>query len=173
MRHLINIRGKVIGVFFIFLLTSCQQGSSTDSQVAGEPESIVIPVTYAKQVMDKVSEKGSISESGIPEIACKTAVFFSGTDNCDEQSQCNGALDCVCVEQKKHVSWIIAGKQKFKLKFDDPSLFNKKNCGTKFKTSHKCKVSKNAKTGESYSYKVILESCKDGTDPRVVIKKVR
>jgi len=100
---------------------------------------------------------------------CSVSFSVSGGDGCD-QSQCSGVAGCVCVKKGEFITWNISGDDKFKLKFQGSSPLHK-NCGHNFKgKQHNCKVKDEVQPGQQYDYQVILKSCANGTDPRIVIR---
>ena len=120
---------------------------------------------------------------------CTVALKFTDGNGCDEK-QCAGDTDCLCAGKGDHITWLLEGTDKFKLKFSthshSPSHSHsdssskthshsdsplKENCGKNFKASkHKCVVKDEVVKGQSYGYEIYLESCSNGTDPKIVIK---
>jgi|GEM_PF-1837514 len=105
----------------------------------------------------------------IPGEECISEVIYAGDDNCDEQ-QCGADKNCVCAKKNQAITWWIAGKRKFKLKFESDSPLD--SCGDTFKRKkQKCKVKNQVQVNQVFKYEVILDGCGTGTDPRIVIRK--
>lgn len=96
-------------------------------------------------------------------------VSMSASANCDA-GQCSGDSACICASKGDHITWQLAGHDKFKLKFSGDSPL-KDSCGRNFKPGdHKCKIKESVSKGQSYTYEIYLERCRNGTDPRIIIK---
>ncbi len=100
---------------------------------------------------------------------CNVTVKSIGGNSCDN-NECGSDSSCICLAKGQHAKWLLAGTDKFKLKFSENSPL-KDNCGKNFKKGkHKCVVKDSTSKGEEYSYEVVLERCPHGTDPKIIIK---
>ncbi|MDQ7049514.1 MAG: hypothetical protein Q9M92_08215 [Enterobacterales bacterium] len=108
---------------------------------------------------------------------CSVTVATAGGDNCDK-NQCNGAADCVCMAAGDDVSWLLKNadgtrmndRDNFKIIFGEKSPLTR-NCGDTFsRSSHQCGLNRNIAVGQSYDYQIYLKRCRQGTDPRIIIK---
>ncbi len=108
---------------------------------------------------------------------CSVTVATVGGDSCD-QDQCKGAADCVCMAAGDNVSWLLKNadgtrmndRDDFKIIFDGKSPLTT-NCGDTFsRSSHQCGLNRNIRVGQSYDYQIYLKRCRQGTDPRIIIK---
>jgi hypothetical protein len=99
--------------------------------------------------------------------------LVSPVDNCADSNLANSCgkngKDCVCMTNKKFITWKTSNGSRFELVFNGDKPF-KNNCGLKSKNkkSIKCKI--DSDEGD-FIYDVVVETCPDQTyDPRIVVR---
>jgi len=108
---------------------------------------------------------------------CSVTVATAGGDSCDK-NQCKGAADCVCMAAGDDIGWLLKNadgtrmndRDDFKIIFSGKSPLTT-NCGDTFsRSSHQCGLNRNIQVGQSYDYQIFLKRCRQGTDPRIIIR---
>ncbi len=117
-----------------------------------------------QELMIKVNARGCVD----------SVVLKSQDDNCagtEFADTCGrNGKDCVCMQPKKFVSWVIDAETRFELRFKGDMPF-KSNCKVKSGNNRKIQCKIDAPDGD-YEYDVIAESCPEEVyDPRIVIRR--